>query len=107
MSLLLAHRVAQRCCDFTSALETEPEMSGCAGSASSVANDPIVALLREFGAVRQMPRVVKRARCTAAGLPARPTHGKAATTITSTSIPGRQKSVVRQARAGGSAGSTH
>ena len=34
-------------------------------------------------------------------------HGKAATTITSTSIPGRQKSVVRQARAGGFAGSTH
>jgi hypothetical protein len=34
-------------------------------------------------------------------------HGKAATTITSTSIPGRQKSVVRQARTGGFAGSTH
>jgi hypothetical protein len=34
-------------------------------------------------------------------------HGTAATTITSTSIPGRQKSVVRQARAGGFAGSTH
>src|SRR6266849_3268679 len=31
-------------------------------------------------------------------------HGKAATTITSTSIPGRQKSVVRQARTGGFAG---
>ena len=34
-------------------------------------------------------------------------QGKAATTITSTSIPGRQKSVVRQARAGGFAESTH
>src|SRR3981189_3715586 len=34
-------------------------------------------------------------------------HGTAATTITSTSIPGRQKSVLRQARAGGFAGSTH
>jgi hypothetical protein len=34
-------------------------------------------------------------------------HGTAATTITSTSIPGCQKSVVRQARAGGFAGSTH
>src|SRR5262249_41275156 len=34
-------------------------------------------------------------------------HGTAATTITSTSIPDRQKSVVRQARAGGFAGSTH
>src|SRR5262245_18005132 len=33
-------------------------------------------------------------------------HGTAATTMTSTSIPGRQKSVVRQARAGGYAGST-
>jgi hypothetical protein len=34
-------------------------------------------------------------------------YGKAATTMTSTSIPGCQKSVVRQARAGGFAGSTH
>jgi len=33
-------------------------------------------------------------------------HGTAATTITSMSIPGRQKPVVRQARAGGFAGST-
>src|SRR5262249_10222748 len=41
------------------------------------------------------------------GLPARLAQGKAATTITSTSIPGRQKSVVRQARTGGFAGSTH
>jgi len=49
----------------------------------------------------------KRARCPAVGLPAGPDHGTAATTITSTSIPGRQKSVVRQARAGGFAGSTH
>jgi hypothetical protein len=32
----------------------------------------IVALLRDFGAVQQMPSVVKRARCPAAGLPARP-----------------------------------
>ena len=34
-------------------------------------------------------------------------HGKAATTMTSTSIPGRQKSVVRPARTGRFAGSTH
>ena|SRR6516165_674731 len=33
------HRDTQRCCDFTSALETKPEMSGCAGSAASVEND--------------------------------------------------------------------
>lgn len=33
--------------------------------------------------------------------------GTVAITITSTSIPGRQKSVVRQARAGGFTGSTH
>lgn len=32
----------------------------------------IVALLRDFGAVQQMPSVVKRARCPAAGLAARP-----------------------------------
>jgi len=49
--------------------------------------------------------VVKRARCPA--LACLLAHGKAATTITSTSIPGRQKSVVRQARAGGLARSTH
>src|SRR5262245_19353146 len=71
------------------------------------APDPIVALLRDFGAVRQMPELVKRARCPTVGLPARLAQGKAATTITSTSIPGRQKSVVRQARTGGFARSTH
>src|SRR5262245_27865095 len=49
--------------------------------------------------------IVKRARCPA--LACLLAHGKAATTITSTSIPGRQKSVVRQARAGGLARSTH
>jgi hypothetical protein len=35
---LLAHRDTQRCCDFTSALEAEPEMSGHVGSAASVEN---------------------------------------------------------------------
>src|ERR1700741_1155873 len=34
-------------------------------------------------------------------------YGTAATTMTSTSIPGRQKSDVRQARTGGFVGSTH
>ena len=35
------------------------------------APDPIVALLRDFGAVRQMPESSKRARCPTVGLPAR------------------------------------
>jgi hypothetical protein len=37
----MALRDAQRCCDFTSALETEREMSGCAGSAASGAFDAV------------------------------------------------------------------
>ena len=60
-------------------------------------------------------RVKERGRSRRRGLP-RPfgpfiwemsVHGTAAITMTSTSIPGRQKSVVRQARTGGFTGSTH
>src|SRR5215470_13076438 len=69
----------------------------------------IIRLLRGDGLYLNLVGIMGLRSHALIGLRLRPqyAHGTAATTMTSTSIPGRQKSVVRQARAGGFAGSTH
>jgi hypothetical protein len=68
----MADRCVRRDAPFFVALEVTADKGRRAASIDTQRLTLLVALLRDFGAVQQMPSVAKRARCLAAGLPARP-----------------------------------